>query len=60
MRSLARQHGKTMRGLADAVGRGRTTVYRRCDDEWSLGELRRAAAYLGVPLGEITSGKGLR
>lgn len=50
--------GKSKTGLADAVGLGRRSIYRRFDDaeSWTYAELIRAAAFIGVPVATLTEG----
>lgn len=50
--------GKSKSGLADAVGLGRRSIYRRFEDaeSWTYAELIRAAAFIGVPVATLTDG----
>lgn len=59
VRREADRRGVTMTSLAEALGIGKSTLYRRLDgvgDPWSYAELVGAAVHLDCRLGDLTLG----
>jgi lambda repressor-like predicted transcriptional regulator len=52
------ERGMSKTALADGVGVGRRTLYRRLEDAegWTYTELLRAAQFIGVPVSRLVDG----